>query len=163
MSKNKTGFSLLEIMVVVVVIAILAMLSLAFFNNLRLKANDTKRKAELSQIGKFLTTSCYLPEAGEGTYDLLYVINELASKDARYQALNVGFWRDPKSGTENQSNYFYLVTASKDCSLYANLENQGEPITLPTINVPTPHGGNGVFASTTPGINGSDKYFQVSN
>lgn len=161
--KNKSGFSLIEIMVVILIIAVLATMAMAFFGNIRAKANDVKRKAELSQIGKFLTTSCYLPDAGAGTYDLIDLINELIAKDTKYQALNVRAWRDPKTGTATESNYKYLVIADNNCSLYANLENNSEPVTLPDITVPTPHGGNGVFASSTPGFNGSTKYFQVSN
>jgi len=161
--KNRPGFSLIEIMVVILIIAVLATMVIALISNVRTKANDTKRKAELSQIGRFLTASCYLPDAGAGTYDLIDLINELIAKDTKYQALNVQAWRDPKTGTVTEANYKYLVTADNNCSLYANLENNSEPVTLPDISVPTPHGGSGVFASSTPGFNGSTKYFQVSN
>lgn len=161
--KTIQGFSFIEMMVVILIIGILATIGLVSFFNIRAKANDTKRKAELSQIGKFFTTSCYLPTAGAGTYDLVDLMNELIAQDVKYQALNVKSWRDPKTGTATHSNYLYIVTAEKDCCLYANLESDSETITLPNISVPTPGGGTGVFASTTPGFNGSKKYFQIAN
>jgi hypothetical protein len=55
------------------------------------------------------------------------------------------------------------VTNDKKCALYANLENDSEAVTLNNINMATPGAGNGVFASSTPGINGTNRYFQVSN
>lgn len=163
MKNRRRGFSLIEIMVVVVIIGFLAIMSIILIANVRAKANDVKRKAELSQIGRLLTVSCYVPDAGSGTYDLIYLINELKAKDEKYQQAISKVWRDPKSGSDTQSNYIYIVTDDKKCTLYANLENNNEPITLPTITEPTPGGGSGVFASSSKGINGSVKYYQVTN
>lgn len=163
MSKNKQGFTLIEMMVVIVIIGILATLSLILFSNVKAKANDTKRKSDLAQLGQFLTASCYLPDAGAGTYDLITLFNELKAKDEKYQQIITKGWRDPKSPSESQANYFYLVDSSGHCALYANLENSGEPVTLPTLAAPTAGGGNGVLTSITEGINGTNKYFQVSN
>lgn len=164
MSKSNRGFSLIEILVVIVIIGILATLSVVLVANVIGKARDVKRKAELSQLGKFLTASCYTPDAGAGTYDLLDLINELKAKDERYkQLIGSNSFRDPKHSDETHSNYTYVVTNDKKCALYANLENDSEAVTLNNINMATPGAGNGVFASSTPGINGTNRYFQASN
>ena len=47
--------------------------------------------------------------------------------------------------------------------VYANLEREEEPVTLPLVTAPGPGGGTGVFESTIEGWNGTKKYFQVSN
>lgn len=164
MSKSNRAFTLIELLVVIVIIGILATLSTILITNVIAKARDVKRKAELSQLGKFLTASCYTPDAGAGTYDLLDLINELKNKDERYkQLIGSNKFSDPKHSDETHSNYTYIVTSDKKCVLYANLENGSEAITLNNINMATPGAGNGVFSSSTPGINGTNKYFQASN
>jgi Tfp pilus assembly protein PilE len=163
MLSKRSAFTLIEVAVVVVIIIVLATMSMVLLVGVKAKANDIKRKAELSQIGKFLTVSCYLPDGGAGTYDLVDLINELKAKDTKYSQLNAKVWRDPKSGTDTKSNYLYQVTADNKCVLYANLENSHEAVTLSTISEATPGGGSGVFMAGSDGPNGSDKYFQVSN
>lgn len=164
MPKSNQAFTLIELLVTISIIAILATFSTILIAGALGKARDVKRKAELSQLGKFLTASCYLPNAGAGVYDLTDLINELVTQDSRYQQLiGSNKFRDPKTSTASKSNYTYIVTADKKCSLYANLENNSETITLASITIATPGAGAGVFASSTPGINGSNKYFQVSN
>ena len=64
------GFTLIELLVVIAIIGIISTLAIVAFSGVRAKANDAKRKFELTQIGKFFSTTCYVPEAGVGTYDL---------------------------------------------------------------------------------------------
>jgi len=52
--KNSAGFTLVELLVVISVIGFLASASIVAFNNARIKARDTKRKAEVVQIQKAL-------------------------------------------------------------------------------------------------------------
>lgn len=118
---------------------------------------------EISQIGRFLTLSCYLPDGGEGEYDLIPLANEIISKYPQDSQYLSNIPKDPKVGTETESKYIYIVnTDATKCALYANLENSNEPVTL-TITIPTPGGGTGVLRATNPGWNGSPLYFQVSN
>ena len=162
MAKQK-AFSLIELLVVIVIIGILSTLLILAFNRVKEFARDTKRKADLSTIGRFFTLSCYTPDAGPGRYDLADLLTEIKTKNPQYKdALNTSVF-DPKTGSKDKSNYFYVYSADKKCCLYGNLESDGENVTLPDFSIPTPGGGSGVFASTTPGINGSRKYYQVSN
>ena len=130
----------------------------------RIKARDTKRKADIAMIGKFLALSCYLPTSGGGAYDLSELIDELKTKYPQYQTMIARTPRDPKVGTDTISHYVYEVTADgKNCTLYANLENKEEPITLPSLTSPTPGGGQGVLQGNSEGPNKTLIYFQYTN
>lgn len=161
---RKNGFTLIEILVVIAIIGTLASIMYVAFGSVTVKARDTKRKAELSQVGKYFSgVKCYLPNAGAGDYDIADLITELKSKYPQYSSFVAKAPRDPKSGTQSKTNYRYIVSSDgKKCSLYANLENKNEPVTLKNINIPTAGGGTGVFAGQT-GANGTDRYYQISN
>jgi len=160
---NLTGFTLLETLVVIAIIAILSAIFLIVFSGARVRAKDTKRMNDLNQIGRFLSLGCLIPETGTGEYDLNELIEEFKVKypqHEKYIPANLG---DPKTGTDNVSNYKYIVDEDKRCVLYANLENDKQEVTLSGLSEPTPGAGKGVFATPTSGWNGSNKYFQVSN
>jgi len=156
------AFTLIEILVVILIIGILASLAFVAFKATRGKARDTKRIAELSQIGKFFTTTCYTPEAGAGNYDLTDIIAEVKTKhDYAAKALPVQL-RDP-AGTAESSLYFYSVNQTGDkCALYANLELSQYKTEL-LITEPTPGGGTGIWQAPSTGWNGSPFYYQISN
>jgi len=168
MKKNRVcfsirGFTLVEILVVIAIIGILSSVILVSFSGVREKARDARRKLEISEIGKFLTMSCYLPDGGVGEYDLIPLAQEILNKYPQYSNFLSGVSKDPKSGTETESKYIYIVnTDGTKCAVYANLENNQEPVTLP-ITVPTPGGGSGVLKADSPGWNGTPLYFQVSS
>ena len=162
MEKQK-GFTLIETLVVISIIGILASVIITSLLGARDKARDMKRKAELSQIGRFLVMSCYVPDAGNGDYDLMPIAQELLSKNPQYSQYLRMIPKDPKSGTDTESGYRYIVGDNgTKCAIYANLENENEPTTL-NITVPTPKGGTGVFRATDNGPNGTPLYYQYSN
>ena len=119
---------------------------------------------EIAEIGRLLTLACYVPDAGSGDYDLLPIANELKAKYPQYADYFSQVPRDPSRGTNSESFYRYIVDeATKKCSIYANLENSGEKVTIPGVSVPTAGGGVGVWQAGSPGWNGTDKYFQYGN
>jgi prepilin-type N-terminal cleavage/methylation domain-containing protein len=162
MKKNR-AFTLIETLVVIAIIGIIASTVMVSLLGARNKARDVKRKAELSQIGRFLTTSCYLPDSGEGDYDLMPVALELLAKNPQYSQYLKTIPKDPKSGSDSESGYRYIVSDSGNkCAVYANLENEKEPVTL-NITEPTAKGGTGVLRATSNGRNGTPLYFEYSN
>lgn len=159
----KRGFTLVETLIVIAIIGILATIIIISLFSARDKARDGKRKAEISQIGRVLTLSCYIPDGGPGEYDLVPLAEELRAKYPQYNKFVSGVPRDPKTGTETASKYIYTVSEDgRRCAIYANLENPNESITL-TITTPTPGGGTGVLKTDSPGWNGTPLYFQYSN
>lgn len=162
--KNTSAFTFIEILISIAIIGILATMAGLAMVPIRHKAKDTKRKSEISQIGRFLSINCYLPNAGNGEYDLRDLINEFKMRYPQYANSVPSDVKDPKSGTKEKSFYKYIVKDDGDgCVLYANLESESEQVTLPDISVPTTKKGLGVFQASSPGWNGSTKYFQVSN
>lgn len=159
-----TGFNLIEVLVVIGIIAILGSIVFTSLSDARGRARDVRRRVEVSQIGRLLSASCYLPDGGGGEYDLALLVEELKIKYPKYAEMLKQTPRDPRIGTALQSHYRYIITADgKSCALYANLEREAEAVTLPAIDAPTPGGGTGVLKTAAEGWNGSTKYFQVSN
>lgn len=158
------GFSLMEILVTIAIIGILATITMIALSGVREKARDTKRKNDLSTIGRFMSMSCYLPASGGGEYDLADLVAELLVTQPQYSQYFKKIPKDPKTGDDVQTNYIYTVsTDGKKCALYANLENLEEKITKQNLTEPTPGGGTGVLESTLTGVNGTNIFYQYSN
>lgn len=163
LKNKKRGFSLMEIIVVIGIIGVLITLAFVFFGGATVKARDTKRINDLSQIGRFLSFGCLMPDAGPGAYDLGELIEEYKAKYPQYAKNIPKNLRDPKIGTDTKSNYGYMVTDSNKCVIFANLENNEAAVSLNDITEVTPGGGKGVLQAVSSGLNNSNKYFQVSN
>jgi len=161
---SKKGFSLLEILVVIGIIALLATIAFSNLIFTRDKARDTKRIADISQIGKFITLGCYLPDGGVTSIDLIDLGAELVLANPQYAKFLSNIPLDPLSGGDTISNYKYIVTADgSSCALYANIENENADVTLTALSDPTPGGGQGILQGSSVGSNGTDLYFQFSN
>lgn len=161
--KNKTGFTLLETLIVIGIIGLLASSVMVFLGNVPPKARDAKRKAEISSIGKIISQGCYVPSAGDGDYDITEIVTEWRVDNPEYAKLVAQIPQDPKTGTDSLSNYRYQISDNgAHCVIYANLENEAEEVDLPDLTEPTPGGGSGVLQAISPGVNNSTKYYQVA-
>lgn len=54
--KHTSGFTIVELLIVIVVIAILAALVLTAFSGVQARARDNERKSDLASVAKFLET-----------------------------------------------------------------------------------------------------------
>ena len=54
MHKTKSGFTLVELLIVIVVIALLAAIAIVAYNGIQVRARDTQRKQDIAQIEKAL-------------------------------------------------------------------------------------------------------------
>lgn len=160
--KSGAGFTLVELLVVIGIIAVLALIVFSSAVLTGKKGRDAKRKADVSQIGRFISLGCYQPDGGVTSIDLIDLAAELVAKNPQYQKYFPTVPKDPKSGSDTASNYFYIVDDTR-CATYANLESEGEKITLPNLTDPTPGGGQGVLEGTSVGSNNTNIFFQFSN
>jgi prepilin-type N-terminal cleavage/methylation domain-containing protein len=159
--KKQLGFTLVELLVVIGIIGVLASVVLIATSGARKKARDVKRKTDLAQMGRFLySSSCYVPESGDGDYDLAYLVPELTVKYPQFAQFSSLLPKDPKTGTDESTKYRYVYTTDGHCAVYTNLENQDEQVNLNIILV-TPSVGQGVFKANLEGPNGSSIYYQI--
>lgn len=164
------GFSLIEILVVIAIIGVLSSISVVALARARVKARDTIRKTELNQLGRYVNAggsgiAQYIPATAPQGGDLLELIQAVETAQGSNMFRQKPYDPDfEEGGTE--SGYRYLLDGDKNIAVYANLENDEEPVTLPTYAAPVPRGGSGAWKGTgayAEGVNGTDKYYQVSN
>lgn len=160
---NKKGYTLIEIVVVIGIVVAVGTVVMISILATRDNARDTKRKSDLAQIGRLISISCFMPSGGPGAYDLVEVVNEMLVAKPEYKKNLSSIPFDPRNGSKTQTNYiYYIAPGGNKCAVVTNLENKDEENDL-TINTPTPGGGTGVFESNLVGVNGTMKYYQVSN
>ncbi len=159
------AFTLVELLVTIAIIGILAAIVTPAVNSALKAGRDAKRKSTIAQIGRFFSSgTCFAPTQGPGDYDLSDLFAQVLAKNPQVAQFISSVPKDPRGGSEAASKYRYVINQDlTKCALYANLENANEEVTLRGLTAPTPGGGTGVLQATTPGQNGTNKYFQASN
>jgi len=117
MKDPKKGFTLIELLVVISIISLLSSIVLASLTEVRKKARDTKRVAEVQQIQTQL--ELYYNENGEYPISSWRSSNNVSQWSAFSQALGVELPVDPvNSGTNNavsSGNYTYSYYGGNGC------------------------------------------------
>lgn len=122
---SQAGFTLIEILVVMVIIGIIATIGFGSFQSSQLKARDSTRKSDLSQIGKALET--YYNDKGQYPTDNAGLINGCSGgtcswgdsfTDEKGTNYMIKIPSDPKT-----SGSYYYSSDGTSYQIYAMLEN----------------------------------------
>lgn len=135
MRKCVSGFTLVELLVVMAIISILTMITVSQFQTARRKANDVSRKGDLNSLSKalhlYFSDYGFFPNATSiegGAIDL----NTLSSWGGSFEDQSVSppyvyMKKLPKENSAGLPPYCYKVdslTNPKKFALYAELENK---------------------------------------
>lgn len=124
--KTLSGFTLVEILIVIVIVGILATIGFGSFQSSQLKARDSSRKSDLKQIGNALET--YYNDHGQYPTGTGYINGCSAQAQCT--------WGEPfidENGTvymiklpfDPQTNHSYYYSSSgTSYQIYASLENE---------------------------------------
>jgi len=135
--KNKRGFTIVELLIVIVIIGILAALVIITYSGIQQKARDTERKTDINAVHGHL--EAYY--AQNGKYPTLANVNDAAFRSANMKGLDPAALQDPKgtaqtlAASTSATAYGYAATpancdnaANGDCTAYtltATLEGGG--------------------------------------
>ena len=117
MKKNQSGFTIIELLIVIVVIGILAGLVLTTFNGIQQKARDTERETDIKAVHAQVEAFW----AQKGHYPSLTDMNDRAAAGfvaTNLKGLDAGAFKDPKGASVNlvatpaANSYAYAVTNS---------------------------------------------------
>lgn len=128
---KESGFTLIEILVVMVILGILATIGLGSFQSSQQKARDGKRKSDLRQITTALEayyndTGAY-PVADNGRIAGCGSGVACPWGNAFIDANGTVYMVELPADPATNQNYVYVSTAGTDYQLYARLENDQDP------------------------------------
>lgn len=114
--KRASGFTIVELLIVIVVIGILAALVIVTYNGIQQKARDTERKTDVNAIASHLEAY----NAQNGRYPTLANVNDGAFRSANMQGLDSAALQDPKGAAQTlaaapAANTYSYVPAPANC------------------------------------------------
>ena len=111
--KNKKGFTIVELLIVIVVIGILATLVIVTFTGIQQKARNSQRQTDINAVDSHV--EAYY--ATNGNYPTLANLNDATWRSANMKGLDPEALKDPKatsddlaSGAGSATQYGYTVT-----------------------------------------------------
>jgi type II secretion system protein G len=114
--KRASGFTIVELLIVIVVIGILAALVIVTYNGIQQKARDTERKTDVNAIASHLEAY----NAQNGRYPTLANVNDATFRSANMQGLDSAALQDPKGTAQTLAaapavNVYSYVAAPANC------------------------------------------------
>ncbi len=112
---SSSGFTIVELLIVIVVIGILATLVIVTFSGIQQKGRNSQRQTDINAVASHV--EAYYAETG--TYPTAAMINDSAFRAAKMKGLDPEALKDPKAGTNNDigdvtadaDTYGYVATA----------------------------------------------------
>jgi len=124
---SQSGFTLIEILVVMVIIGILATIGLGSFQSSQVKSRDATRKSDLKQIGSALET--YYNDVGQyptGTGGLINGCSggsSCAWGDSFTDSNGTNYMIEIPTDPRDNFSYYYSSADGSSYQIYARLEN----------------------------------------
>lgn len=121
LKQRQSGFTIVELLIVIVVIGILATLVIVTFSGIQQKARDTKRQTDINAIDS--TVEAYY--ASNGNYPTLANMNDPTFRTANLKGFDPAALQDPKgssqtlAATASTTQYGYVATPA-NCDNGAN-------------------------------------------
>jgi len=112
--KASSGFTIVELLIVIVVIGILAALVVTTYNGIQQKARDTERKTDINALHGQIEAY----QAQNGKYPTLGNMNDATFRQNNLKGLDSAALQDPKGtsaalcGTSTADCYIYATTPS---------------------------------------------------
>jgi len=141
MKKSTSGFTIVELLIVIVVIAILATISVVAFNGVQMRARDAKRASDIATIAKALeayyavngrypaglcTGSCVVNGAWSTTNDASNSWDNLKNALVPNYISSLPSETDPPIGTNPQLGRGYGYFSNTLSPLYCNVSGAGQ-------------------------------------
>ena len=111
--KNKKGFTIVELLIVIVVIGILATLVIVTFTGIQQKARNSQRQTDINALDSHI--EAYYAESGN--YPTLANLNDSTWRGTNMKGLDPEALKDPKAtvdtiaaGAGSATQYGYAVT-----------------------------------------------------
>jgi type II secretion system protein G len=114
LKKKTSGFTIVELLIVIVVIGILAALVVTTYNGIQQKARDTERKTDINALHGQIEAY----QAQNGKYPTLANMNDSAFRQANLKGLDPAALQDPKGTAQTlvaapgADAYAYAVTGN---------------------------------------------------
>jgi len=96
LKKRQSGFTIVELLIVIVIIGILATLVIVTFSGIQQKARDTKRKTDINALDSHVEAFY----ANTGNYPTLAAINDATWRSTNMKGLDPAALQDPKGSAQ---------------------------------------------------------------
>lgn len=113
--KKNSGFTIIELLIVIIVIGILATLVIVTYNGIQQKARNTKRDTDINAIQGQVEAFF----AQNGKYPTLNNVNDSTWRSTNMKGLDKEALKDPNNSKTDGTQYNLVPTTTADSYVYA--------------------------------------------